>query len=365
MNTYTKVNLAIYKCSVKVVFLFIIVSLYAYMYVCIMGIVNLLSNPVTVFNSSRNESLNSDSIMDELGNGSSSYGQKMDTDERSPSTKETVNEQRLTYLKNKCSKIGPRSPEVGKVHSIKFMVVENDKAVFIKFAGSESISWRNVLQRLRQNGQKINFTMVYPRSGDSQKLLSRTYFKILFVQHPFSRLLYAYRKFRYEYYETQKKGEKENLSSKIQKFIFKNFRKDKSDAMKSFTFKDFIHQILYGRALKNANLIPMHLQSRPCLVNYDFLGKIETFNQDMDHLKNRFSWRGFPDARRENGTHPEDSSKKYFSQISINDLLKLYKLYETDFRLFKYTIQPYNTYIKNTKLSREPPKSTHGQDLKF
>ena len=77
-----------------------------------------------------------------------------------------------------------------------------------------------------------------------------------------------------------------------------------------------------------------------CHLHYDFIGKVETLQSDIDILSPQIP--GFQPEMRElfrvkyNKNRKEETSKAYFTQLEKALILKLYQLYEDDFQLGGY-----------------------------
>ena len=77
-----------------------------------------------------------------------------------------------------------------------------------------------------------------------------------------------------------------------------------------------------------------------CHLHYDFIGKVETLQSDIDILSPQIP--GFQPEMRElfrvkyNKNRKEETSKAYFTQLEQALILKLYQLYEDDFQLGGY-----------------------------
>ena len=77
-----------------------------------------------------------------------------------------------------------------------------------------------------------------------------------------------------------------------------------------------------------------------CHLHYDFIGKVETLQSDIDILSPQIP--GFQAEMRElfrvkyNKNRKEETTKAYFTQLEEELILKLYQLYEDDFQLGGY-----------------------------
>ena len=77
----------------------------------------------------------------------------------------------------------------------------------------------------------------------------------------------------------------------------------------------------------------------PCKVRYDYLGKLETINDDSRYMLTSLGLQDQVSYPAKANSHPTNSSKAfdtYFSLITEASIQKLWKLYELDFELFGY-----------------------------
>ncbi|XP_006822516.2 carbohydrate sulfotransferase 11-like [Saccoglossus kowalevskii] len=160
----------------------------------------------------------------------------------------------------------------------------------------------------------------------------------LFVRHPFQRLLSAYRnKFEIpDYYDIA-----EEIGRKIVSHLRPNASASVKNSWKNVTFPEFIQFLLY---ISNKNRYNWHwdFQHKLCEVcefSYDFIGHFENIVEESNYLLRSI---GITDVSfPEFSTHATNSSNinmylKYFAQVPGEDIIKLYKLYEMDFKLFGY-----------------------------
>jgi len=108
------------------------------------------------------------------------------------------------------------------------------------------------------------------------------------------------------------------------------------------TFEDFVHYLLTLNVLKNywdGHFISYVLGCQPCNVDYDYVIKFETLEQDMEYLKRKLS---ISDYHRK-AVFPRKKFKtnydivaKTFQTIPSKLALKLYAKYKQDFELFGY-----------------------------
>ncbi|XP_001338178.3 carbohydrate sulfotransferase 12-like [Danio rerio] len=180
----------------------------------------------------------------------------------------------------------------------------------------------------------------YARPLMHQKL--KNYTKFLFVRDPFVRLISAYRdKFaepnEYYYYKFG--------FMILQRYA--NISQPPTLAPEAFragirpSFSHFIKFLLDPQTEKekpfDEHWKQIHRLCHPCQIDYDFIGKLETLDEDTEHLLKILGLDKhihFPPGY-ENRT-AVDWEQEWFANISLADRRELYSLYETDFKLFGY-----------------------------
>ena len=83
-----------------------------------------------------------------------------------------------------------------------------------------------------------------------------------------------------------------------------------------------------------------------CSLPYDFIGKIETFTEDLLYVFDHARWKPGekrPDSNLQTNTTPKKKNRtvQYFSQLGSMDKIELYKMYELDFEMFGYSADMY------------------------
>ncbi|XP_026773358.2 carbohydrate sulfotransferase 12-like [Pangasianodon hypophthalmus] len=190
------------------------------------------------------------------------------------------------------------------------------------------------------HGSSLKYLNAYPKAVMKKKL--ETYKKFMFVRDPFVRLISAYRdKFQSKnqvYYKSvgmhilRTFGNVSNLPSTVEKAHAAGIIP---------SFYNFIQFILSLQAKKDA-FFDEHWQQinhlcHPCLIEYDFIGKMETIEEDAAQLLRMFHVDNIVDLRPWINSKTEPSAiKTWFSNIPVEWRRKLYKIYEADFRLFGY-----------------------------
>ncbi|XP_077396232.1 carbohydrate sulfotransferase 12-like [Festucalex cinctus] len=177
---------------------------------------------------------------------------------------------------------------------------------------------------------------------DHLKAKLRKYKKFLFVRDPFVRLISAFRdKFA---------GNNEVFYKAYGKFMLRRYANQPTppDTLKEAfakgvqpSFLNFIQYLLDPQTEKvhpfNDHWRQMHRLCHPCQIQYDFVGHLETAEEDAEHLLRLLRVDNvveFPKSHR--NVTSADWISDWFSTVPLEMRRELYKLYEADFRLFGY-----------------------------
>ena len=244
--------------------------------------------------------------------------------------------ERRKLVETFCQKTGhhalPNPFHLAVIPSLKILYCVTPKAA--------SRQWRTMLYQFN-NGGNLRLSSIPPRR---QKQILKTYFKFTFVREPFERILSAYK---------DKFVHPRQVDRKLRAFhggkILKSFRPDSSKrALKKFddiTFREFIEYLITKGSNKSTPVMDWHWDNYVnicgmCAINYDFIGHYETFNQDLADFKeaaelspeeaNRFN------VYSSNKSHTTSSLLSYYSQIPIEWINILGRLFKANFEMFNY-----------------------------
>lgn len=176
-------------------------------------------------------------------------------------------------------------------------------------------------------------------NADIQRILYN-YTSFLMVRHPFERLLSAYRN----------KLEDNQASAKyfqvrIGRYIIKKYRqnptKEELEKGDNVSFREFVRYLIdekLGGESANEHWKPIYQLCFPCALNYSFIGKYETFEEDSQAVLTMIGAAHvqFPRSRP---SQTLNRLKRYFQQLSLTEIESLYRLYEIDFKLFGYDLE--------------------------
>jgi len=168
---------------------------------------------------------------------------------------------------------------------------------------------------------------------------------IIFVRHPFERILSA---FRDKLENPSVRGGKFNeyYYNKYGRRIVMHYRKEKitGPTFKYPRFSEFLNYLL-DKDLRydDEHWAPFYKECTPCHVNYTFIGHFETLYWDMHLLAQKTNlvekWDD-PNDYFQSSTYLK-VSQEYYAGIDRDVIRKLYKRYKIDFELFGYSPEEY------------------------
>ncbi|XP_001362458.2 carbohydrate sulfotransferase 12 [Monodelphis domestica] len=174
------------------------------------------------------------------------------------------------------------------------------------------------------------------------KIKLKKYTKFLFVRDPFVRLISAFRsKFELENDEFYRRFAVPMLK------LYSNHTSLPTSVSEAFSaglkvsFSDFIQYLLDPRTEKlapfNEHWRQVYRLCHPCQIDYDFVGKLETLDEDAAQLLQLLKvdkQLHFPPSYRNRTASSWEED--WFAKIPLAWRQQLYKLYEADFVLFGY-----------------------------
>ena len=253
----------------------------------------------------------------------------------STSAVEETQAERKRHLKDNCLKHSFNKTPTGK--QLHFIVVDDEhKVMYCTIPKVASTTWKRVLADLR--GLKQGIYVHRPRlwrrlseyQGEEKSLRLKTYFKFIFVREPLHRLLSAFKdKFI---------GKNRHFSKNIRKEIVKALRPRDFDpnGENNVTFSEFVQ--FYSRDIKTRNPHWRQYEDlcHPCVINYDFIGHLETLKEDAPLL---LKMAGIEDRVTFPPLHNSTSSSdmiNFYSIVRPEYITRLAEIYRNDFELFGY-----------------------------
>ena len=192
----------------------------------------------------------------------------------------------------------------------------------------------------------LTFNKFWRRYGKFSRHLMKVklkkYTKFLFVRDPFVRLISAFRsKFELENEEFYQKFAIPMLKMYSNHTSLPKSVSEAFSAGLKVSFANFIQYLLDPHTEKlapfNEHWRQVHRLCHPCQIDYDFVGKLETLDQDATQLLRLLKvdkLLQFPPSYRNRTASSWEEG--WFAKIPLAWRQQLYKLYEADFVLFGY-----------------------------
>ena len=170
------------------------------------------------------------------------------------------------------------------------------------------------------------------------------YFKFVIVREPFERIVSAFRN-KFETNTTSSQYFRKQFGRKIIDSYRENPKKRSLRYGDDLTFKEFVLYLTDSkrRVPLNEHWEKFYELCHPCLVNYDFIGKLPSIDEDSKYILSRInSGRKIKFPTRSESKYANRGAdsymSSYYSKIPRPYLRKLYEAYRPDFAIFNYTI---------------------------
>ena len=217
-----------------------------------------------------------------------------------------------------------------------------------------SIHWKEVLRQLHAGGS-IDFRNRQPdpvmpmnKMSDLYTKLDE-YYKIIFVRHPFSRLLSAWRD---KIFEADKPDDSNYYRIKGRRIV-KTYRPGASKRelfAGNATFIEFATWVTSSEVDNDFHWFPISRKYDLCRIPYDFIGKIETAYNDTTYL---FKLLGiervvsYPAAYSHIKSGNSDLLREYYGDLPSDLINKLVEKFKDDFTIFGYHLPTNKTDFIN------------------
>ncbi|KAL1007413.1 hypothetical protein UPYG_G00086470 [Umbra pygmaea] len=265
-----------------------------------------------------------------------------------------IQEARRRLMKEVCAKYKSSISRTITPHHVSRIFVEDKyKLLYCEVPKAGCSNWKRilmVLSGLASSTHNIKHDVVhygnhlkrldsFDRPGITRRL--ETYTKVLFVREPLERLVSAFRdKF-------------ENPNSYYHpvfgKPIISKYRVNASKAAlrtgSGVTFQEFMQYLLdvHRPVGMDIHWEPASQLCSPCLLDYDFIGKFETIDEEASFLLHRtgaprnLTFPRFKDRNPEAERTSTHLTHRYFAQLSTSERQRAYDFYYMDYLMFNYS----------------------------
>ncbi|XP_035380822.1 carbohydrate sulfotransferase 8 [Electrophorus electricus] len=263
-------------------------------------------------------------------------------------------EERRHLMQNVCARYRADGSRTVTPHHVSRVYVEDrHRLLYCEVPKAGCSNWKRVLMVLSgaaplagaidhdavHYGNHLKRLDSFDRAGIARRL--RFYTKVLFVREPMERLVSAFRdKFESpnSYYHPV-----------FGKPIISRYRANASKvALKTgsgVTFPEFIRYLLdvHRPVGMDIHWEPVSQLCSPCLLDYDFIGKFETIEEEADFVLRQIgaprnlTFPTFKDRNPKAARTSAHMTEHYFSQLSTSDRQRAYDFYYMDYLMFNYS----------------------------
>ncbi|KAG9272402.1 carbohydrate sulfotransferase 8-like [Astyanax mexicanus] len=266
-----------------------------------------------------------------------------------------VQRSRRKLMREVCAKY--RSSNIARAvtrqHVSRIYVEDTHKLLYCEVPKAGCSNWKRVLMVLQGQaastgeiqheqvhyGNHLKRLDSFNHQGIARRL--ETYTKVLFLREPFERLVSAFRdKFESpnSYYHPV-----------FGKPIISRYRSNASQTAlrtgEGVTFKEFIQYLLdvHRPVGMDIHWEPVVQLCSPCLIDYDFIGKFETIEEEANFLLRRIGAPAnltFPSFKDRNPNAARTSSRitqEYFAGLNLTERQRTYDFFFMDYLMFNYS----------------------------
>ncbi len=188
--------------------------------------------------------------------------------------------------------------------------------------------------------QLINYSWV-----DIEKQGLSSYYRSLTVRHPQERLLSTF-------IEKFEKPTELNFDQFYGKRVYGRLGLESKPGQRyNVSFGQFVDYVLalYDIGYADEHWAPYWYICQPCLFEYDFIGKFETYTSDMNYLFKKVLGHHPYLYSRYFGPHIKHTDLKaqiesYYNQVSADHMKRLEHMYMPDLQLFNYQFHYYSNH---------------------
>uniref|UniRef100_A0A4X1VNU8 Carbohydrate sulfotransferase n=2 Tax=Sus scrofa TaxID=9823 RepID=A0A4X1VNU8_PIG len=268
---------------------------------------------------------------------------------------DATQEKRRSFLQEFCKKYGGVSrPQSHLFHMVSRIYVEDKhKILYCEVPKAGCSNWKRilmVLNGLAPSAHNISHDAVHYGkhlkkldSFDLKGIYTRlnTYTKAVFVRDPMERLVSAFRdKFEHpnSYYHPV-----------FGKAIIKKYRANACEEAlnngSGVKFKEFIHYLLDSHRPVGMDIHweKVNKLCYPCLINYDFVGKFETLEDDANYFlqligaPKELKFPNFKDRHSSDKRTNAQVVRQYLKDLTRTERQLTYDFYYLDYLMFNYT----------------------------
>ena len=240
---------------------------------------------------------------------------------------EEIQQERRERVREYCRSHGRYETITGKsVPDI--MVDEQHNILYCRIYKVSSTQLRRMMANF--SNRQFKWLQFYP-DEERQRVLS-THFKFMFVRQPLERILSA---FINKFYVVRDPMYRRMWGRPILKRYRPNATEQAIRDCDDITFPEFVHYVVDGGW--DPHWAQYHRWCRVCAIDFDFIGRFENLQEELPYVFKAAGVQQMPHFVSPY-TDSNTSSKvlHYYSQVPKKLLLRLVRLYRTDYEMFDY-----------------------------
>lgn len=268
---------------------------------------------------------------------------------------DATQEKRRSFLHEFCKKYGRvNDPKSSIFHMVSRIYVEDKhRTLYCEVPKAGCSNWKRVLMVLNglasstynishdtvHYGKHLKTLDSFDLKGIDMRL--KAYTKVIFVRDPMERLVSAFRdKFEHpnSYYHPV-----------FGKAIIKKYRQNASaEALNNGSgvkFKEFVYYLLDAHRPVGMDIHWEKVSKLcyPCLINYNFVGKFETLEEDANYFlqligaPKELKFPNFKDRHSSDKRTSAQVVRQYLKDLTRAERQRLYDFYHLDYLMFNYT----------------------------
>ena len=274
-----------------------------------------------------------------------------------------MQKERLKLIKKVCHKYADNFTIRFNRDSFKHILVDDTrKVLYCEIPKTACTNWKRLLafmtgkpnvtspmhimaRSVHNKKRMARYGLVYMNSYKPKEILYRleNYYKFLMVRNPLERILSAYNdKFK------QTNRWTEYFQRKYGSMIVDRYRKHPNISSLALgndvSFDEFVKYLIDPVTISenklNAHWEHFHKMCHPCHINYNAVGKFETFEEDSQNILKDLGSERLAFPKNLSGNRTKASFHKNYDFMSPEDFNKLLKTYQLDFEIFGYDSPP-------------------------
>ena len=257
-------------------------------------------------------------------------------------------------MDNACSTLPEKMDTHTDVPPLRWLLVDDStKSIYCAVSKASSTTWKYFLIKKKNPNFKtrdtraieVHIAKILQRNGlrfitdyseEEQEKRLRSYYKYLFVRHPFSRLISTYRD---KFLQADEPYYVEQVAREIRRSVR---GVEEENSTRGVEFHEFVQHMISGDPLAyDRHWMSVYLLCQPCNIMYDYVAKVETFTEDVSNILSHLNIPpgDFPFLNSHGISQAADREvvAKNLATLKQEHHQKLFDINRVDFDLFDYS----------------------------